>query len=71
MFQNMYLNSYKDSDCCGCSACEQICPHHCIKMSENGEGFLYPVIDRTECVHCGLCEKVCPIENIHKQDQKQ
>ena len=70
MFQNMYLNSYKDSDCCGCSACEQICPHHCIKMSENGEGFLYPVIDRTECVHCGLCEKVCPIENIHKQEQK-
>lgn len=70
MFQNMYLNSYKDSECCGCSACEQICPHHCIRMSENGEGFLYPLIDRNKCVNCGLCEKVCPISNFRKQEQK-
>lgn len=66
----MYLNSYDVRECCGCSACEQICPHHCIKMSENSEGFLYPIIDHTKCIHCGLCERACPIENFHIQGQK-
>ena len=33
------------SECCGCSACEQICPVGCIKMKEDEEGFLYPKID--------------------------
>ena len=31
-------------------------------MTANNEGFLYPVVDKTECVECGLCEKVCPFE---------
>lgn len=46
--------------CSGCGACKQICPHHAIKMDENSEGFLYPIVDEKKCVTCGLCEKACP-----------
>lgn len=47
-------------DCCGCTACVQCCPKHCISLKEDGEGFLYPVVDEQVCINCGLCEKVCP-----------
>ena len=50
-------------DCCGCAACVQRCPKQCISLQEDGEGFLYPVVDESLCVGCGLCEKVCPIIN--------
>ena len=30
-------------------------------MSEDKEGFLYPIIDSVKCIDCGLCEKVCPV----------
>ena len=47
-------------DCCGCSACVQRSPKHCITLKEDGEGFLYPHVNSDECIDCGLCEKVCP-----------
>ena len=46
--------------CCGCGACSQVCPMHCIEMMPDKEGFLYPVVDDNSCINCGLCEKVCP-----------
>lgn len=49
--------------CCGCSACEQICPRSCIRMEEDSEGFLYPVVAAEDCINCKLCEKVCPVLN--------
>jgi Coenzyme F420-reducing hydrogenase, beta subunit len=49
------------SKCCGCSACVQRCPKHCIVMVEDSEGFLYPKADANMCVGCGLCGKVCPV----------
>ena len=49
-----------DNQCCGCRACENICPKKAITMKENIEGFLYPVVDREKCIDCGLCLKVCP-----------
>lgn len=47
-------------NCSGCSACEQKCPKQCISMREDGEGFLYPVVNEAGCIGCGLCEAVCP-----------
>lgn len=47
-------------DCCGCGACEQICPKRCISLIEDSQGFLYPETDASICVDCGLCERVCP-----------
>lgn len=47
------------ADCCGCSACANVCTKGCIRMSDNQEGFLVPVFDDTNCVNCGACENVC------------
>lgn len=57
--------SIKDDDrCCGCGACQNVCPKNCISMVESKEGFRYPIIDEMKCVHCGLCEQVCPYLNL-------
>lgn len=53
-------------DCCGCSACQQICPKACICMKRDNEGFLYPIIDKEKCISCNLCENVCPMIHKHK-----
>lgn len=54
--------------CSGCGACAGACPKKCIKMVEDNEGFLYPVIEKENCINCGLCEKVCPIKNNKSDD---
>ena len=50
-------------NCCGCEACVQVCPKHCISFDEDAEGFSYPLVDKITCIDCGLCEKVCPVLN--------
>lgn len=50
--------------CCGCTACAQRCPKHCITMQEDEEGFLYPQVNTELCVDCRLCENVCPGLNV-------
>lgn len=47
-------------NCCGCEACAQICPNQCICMTEDEEGFKYPLIDSANCIDCGMCKEVCP-----------
>ena len=54
--------------CCGCSACAQVCPKKCIVMQPDEEGFLYPQIDQAACIECGLCEKVCPMLQSPAED---
>lgn len=53
----------KKEDCCGCSACYNICPKDAIKMTADREGFLYPEINQYLCINCQLCKKVCPVIN--------
>lgn len=55
------------SKCCGCEACVQICPRHCISFEPDAEGFRYPKVDVKECVDCGACERVCPELNIKEK----
>ena len=50
-------------DCCGCAACKQICPKHCIEMVEDEYGYIYPQIDQSACIDCKACQNVCPLKN--------
>lgn len=49
-----------DEYCCGCGACENVCKVNAIRLCENKDGFLIPVIDKSKCVHCNKCSNVCP-----------
>ena len=46
-------------ECCGCSACEAICPQGAIKMKPDNQGFKYPYITKEMCICCGRCVEVC------------
>lgn len=61
--EKLYINK---EDCCGCSACLNICPKHAIYMKHDEKGYLYPEIRKDSCVNCGLCEKVCPLKEKEK-----
>ena len=53
----------KRADCCGCTACFNICPQMAIAMQSDDEGFLYPDVNENICTNCGRCKKVCPAIN--------
>lgn len=59
----------KREECCGCSACQQICPQKCISLLPDNEGFLYPHVNLQKCVDCRLCEKVCPV--LNQEDERK
>lgn len=63
------INIKKKSDCCGCYACENICPKKCINMNIDNEGFWYPDVNKSLCINCNLCEKVCPVLKDIKKDE--
>lgn len=62
------INIKNKDNCCGCSACVEICPRNCISFYNDIEGFKYPKIDLKECIDCHLCEKVCP--TLHSGNEK-
>lgn len=62
----MSVNIKDKSKCCGCRACEQICPLDVIQMEADTEGFIYPKVGK-KCIECKLCEKVCPLLNRNKE----
>lgn len=52
-------------ECCGCTACYNICPKKAITMKMDEEGFKYPYVNDELCISCNLCESVCPMIKIH------
>ena len=58
-------------ECCGCEACVQICASHAIQMTEDEEGFRYPIVNPNICVECGLCEKVCQYNALPPKHQEK
>lgn len=46
--------------CTGCTLCASICPFDAIKMVEDKEGFVVPLVDNEKCKECGKCAKSCP-----------
>ena len=70
---NLWISSERtdpktNKNCCGCSACEQICSKRAITMNADKEMFLYPVVDEDKCIDCGLCVKTCPVTNECKSN---
>ena len=57
-------------ECCGCTACESICPKDAITMQPDALGFLYPHIDEEKCINCGLCMKVCSFKKGYPRTDK-
>lgn len=49
----MILNFINNKQCCGCGACKEICPRKAIKMEEDSEGFLQPVLETDLCITAG------------------
>lgn len=56
--------------CCGCGACEQICPVAAIKMEENDDGFRVPTLNKSKCIACAKCTNVCPILNTRTGERR-
>lgn len=67
----MYLKTLNKYQCCGCTACEQVCAKGAISMVHDNEGFSYPVINKDLCVGCGLCEKVCAFAQPQYANSKE
>lgn len=59
------IDGNNKEECCGCTACANICPKKAITMVEDKEGFLYPKINKDKCINCGLCNRVCPVKNCN------
>ena len=57
--------------CCGCAACEAICPVDAIEMVIDSEGFYYPEV-KSNCVNCGMCVRICSFqeENEKRRDKQ-
>lgn len=54
------INTADKEHCCGCWACNNVCPVAAITMQSDAEGFMYPSINEKKCIHCNKCESVCP-----------
>lgn len=59
--------------CCGCRACQAVCPTNAIQMQADELGFAYPVIQEEVCIGCGKCSSVCQIASpiLNKTEEQK
>lgn len=64
---------FEKEQCCGCMACEKICPVKAIKLEKDEEGFWYPNINKEKCINCGACKRVCAFnkEKSSKEENEE
>ena len=62
----------KKESCCGCKACQDICPVNAILFEIDEEGFWYPNVNKKKCIECKKCERICPqLKQIKKVEPIQ
>ncbi len=49
----------QEDACCGCGACENVCPAGALVLKPDHAGFLHPSVDAAKCVQCGKCIDTC------------
>lgn len=50
--------------CSGCGACVNICPVHCIELSEDANRSVKAKIHSAQCIGCQKCVSVCPVNHL-------
>ena len=61
----------QEDTCCGCGACENICPSGALVLKPDHASFLYPSIDTTKCVRCEKCINACAYKKKNKYISKE
>ena len=59
------------ANCCGCTACAQVCTIGAIEMKYDSEGFYYPRTDTNRCINCNKCNRICPVLNCRLEKKKK
>ena len=67
--EETYLDNNIKNQCNGCGTCALVCPVKAIKMVEDEEGFLYPIVDESKCIQCNKCKRFCS-NNVKENEYK-
>lgn len=67
----MYLQTGIPSECCGCGACADICPHDAITFVKGADGADYPLVDQQKCVQCHACQPICPMQHRPEKEERR